>query len=428
MSSPSGGSGPILERLLGLGVRLDLGPFRALLGALGDPQEAAPALLVAGTNGKGSVAVLVDFALRAAGYETVLATSPHLVRPHERIRLDGAEIGEPALASILERVVRAAPAATPPTYFEALVAAAFLAGAEAGVDAFVLEVGLGGRLDATNACEPAVSVVTRVALDHRAELGSSLAAIAIEKAGVFRRDRVAVVAAQSADAAAALTAAAHAVGARERKVSATVRTRRHRSRGLGGHELKLETALDRYHFELALAGDHQVDNAHAALAACEELARAALPRLQTSAIERGFSAARWPGRLESIAVRGTAITLLLDAAHNPDGCAALARFLAALGRPHLLLFGALADKEARAMLAQLAPAATAIVLTRPESPRALDPRELARECGPGAIVECDPHAAADCALELARNRGVDLVVAGGSIYLIGPLREHFASG
>ncbi|MCB1032441.1 MAG: bifunctional folylpolyglutamate synthase/dihydrofolate synthase, partial [Acidobacteria bacterium] len=185
MSSPSGGSGGILEPLLGLGVRLDLGPFRALLGALGDPQLAAPALLVAGTNGKGSVAALADSALRAAGYRTALATSPHLARPHERIRIDGVEISESELAATLRRIVAAAPESLPPTYFEALVATAFLAGADRRVDAFVLEVGLGGRLDATNACDPVVSVVTRIALDHRAELGGTLGAIAREKAGIL---------------------------------------------------------------------------------------------------------------------------------------------------------------------------------------------------------------------------------------------------
>ncbi len=414
-----------LERLLAAGVRLDLAPFRALLAALGDPQRAAPALIVAGTNGKGSVATLADAALRAAGYRTALATSPHLERPHERVRLDGIEIGERELAALLDRLLAAAPG--PPTYFEALVAVALLAGAEAGVDAFVLEVGLGGRLDATNACDAEVAAVTRIALDHTAELGPTLAAIAREKAGVFRGGRPAIVAPQEPEAAAALTAAARAVGARERRVADTVTLVSREPRGLAGQRLRLATARDHYTLDLALPGAHQADNAATAVAALQELAAARFPALDRAAIEHGFAAARWPGRLEALDSGVAGITLLVDAAHNPDGCRALAHFLAELGRPHVLLFGALADKDAAAMLAALAPGAAAVVLARPDSPRALDPAALASAV-PGCAIEPDPERALALALGRAAERGLDLVVAAGSIYLIAPLRARRASG
>ena len=424
MSAPS--SAGLLAPLEARGVRLDLGPFRRLLAALGDPQRAAPALIVAGTNGKGSVTALVDAALAAAGYRTVVATSPHLVSPHERIRIGGAAIAEPALAATLARVLAAASAETQPTYFEALVGAAFLAGAEAGVDAFVLEVGLGGRLDATNAAEPVVSAVTRIALDHVAELGPTLAAIAGEKAGVFRAGRAAVVAAQEPEADRALAAAAAAAGARLRRVADSVRVRQAEFRGLAGHRLELATARASYRFELALAGDHQVDNACAALATAEELATAGFARLAGAAIERGFAAARWPARLESLPAGDGRSIVLLDGAHNPDGCRALARFLDRLGRPYALLFGALADKRVADMLPALAAPATAVVLTRPDSPRAAQPAGLLPLLGARA-AEAEVEPAPERALARALARSPGLVVACGSLYLVGRLRARLAA-
>lgn len=414
------GSAEILAELSGHGVRLGLGPFRELLAALGHPERCAPAVLIAGTNGKGSVAALLDAALAAGGYSTLRATSPHLTRPHERVRLRGAPIDEPRLAQLLARVLAAAPALTPPTYFEALVAAAFLAGAEAAVDAQVLEVGLGGRLDATNAADATVAVVTRIGLDHVAELGPTLGAIAREKAGVFRPGAPAVVGAQPAEAAAALAAAAAAAGAPLVRAAALVAIERAAFRGLDGHRLELATRGASYRLDLALAGEHQVDNAVTALAAAEQLAALGFPALDRTAVERGFAAARWPGRLEAVTAPGGA-TVLFDAAHNADGCAALARFLERLGRPFALLFGALADKQIEAMLPPLADRATAVVLTRPDSPRALDPAELVRRAGALARpprLEVEPRRA----LEVALAASPGLLVVAGSITLVGPLR------
>jgi dihydrofolate synthase/folylpolyglutamate synthase len=409
-----------LERL---GIRLDLGPMRELLDRLGRPERAVPVVLVAGTNGKGSTAAMLESIARAAGLSTGLATSPHLERVEERVRLDGRPIDEGRLAELLERVLAAAGASPhgAPTYFEALVAAGFLAFADAAVDLAVVEVGLGGRLDATNCAEPALSVITPIALDHTELLGTTLAAVAREKAGILRRDRSAVLAAQASEADRELALAAARAGARIRRAGELVSVRASRDRGLEGTDLDLVLGGAAIQARLALAGEHQVGNAATAVAAARVLDGDGVVPLPAGAIAAGLASARWPGRLEPIPVGGA--TVLLDAAHNPHGVAALARFLDRLGRPFVLLFGALADKEVTAMLPPLAARARAVVLTRPVSARALDPADLAGL--PGAAppeLEPDPAAALDAALARARELGPGLVVACGSLYLVGPLR------
>jgi dihydrofolate synthase/folylpolyglutamate synthase len=411
-----------LERL---GIRLDLGPMRELLDRLGRPERAVPVVLVAGTNGKGSTAAMLESIARAAGLSTGLATSPHLERVEERIRLGGRPVETARLEALVERVLAAA-AGSPhgaPTYFEALVAAGFLAFADAGVDLAVVEVGLGGRLDATNCSEPALAVITPIALDHTELLGATLAAVAREKAGILRRGRSAVVADQAVEADRALARAAVAIGARMTRTEALVEVRVARDRGLEGTDLTLAIGGIEVATRLALAGAHQVGNAATAVAAARMLDRERVSRLPPAAIAAGLAAARWPGRLEPIPVGGA--TVLLDAAHNPHGVEALARFLDRLGRPFVLLFGALADKQVGAMLPPLAARARAVVLTRPSSDRALDPGQLAGclAAGTRPTVEADPGAALDAALAAARGLGTDLVVACGSLYLIGPLRS-----
>lgn len=412
-----------LERL---GVRLDLAPMRALLDRLGRPECAVPVVLVAGTNGKGSTASMLESIARAAGLSTGLATSPHLERVEERIRLDGRPIETTQLESLIDRVLAAA-AGSPhgaPTYFEALVAAGFLAFADAAVDLAVVEVGLGGRLDATNCAEPTLSVITPIALDHTELLGPTLAAVAREKAGILRRDRSAVVAAQDAEADRALAAAAADVGARYARADGLVGLRPARDLGLAGTEVHLEIGGRSLPARVSLAGAHQLGNAATAAAAALVLDCEGTIAIPTAAITAGLEAVRWPGRLESIPL-GDA-TVLLDAAHNPHGVAALASFLDRLGRPFVLLFGALADKEVSAMLPPLARRARAVVLTRPASDRALGPADLAGLLDPttAPILEPDPDRALAGALATARRHGTDLVVACGSLYLIGPLRAR----
>lgn len=415
----------ILEELERLGVRLGLDTFRILLERLGHPERRMPVVLVAGTNGKGSTAAMLASIARSAGARTGLATSPHLEHVEERARVDGRPISSDELDRHLRAILAAtAEAGLPdPTYFEATTAAAFLAFAEAGVDLAVVEVGMGGRLDATNAADPVLSIVTPVALDHIAELGTTPAAVAGEKAGIFRAGRPAVISHQEPVAGAALAAAAARLGARLVPREQRARVVSAAWRGLAGHGLRLDLGDEMLDLDLPLAGEHQIENAATAVAAARVLDAEGILAIDDDALRAGVAAARWPGRLEPIAVPGASSTLLLDAAHNPHGCEALGSFLDRLGRPFTLLFGALGDKQVDGMLPPLAERARAVVLTRPDSPRAVDPAVL-RELVPAgrSLDVVEPPAAA---LESALATGCDLVVACGSIYLIGALRARF---
>ena len=420
----------ILDELAPLGIRLELEPFRALLAALGSPERDLATVLVAGTNGKGTVSALLASVARAAGLRTGLYTSPHLERWEERVRLDGDEIESAALAEALERVLAAVRDndLEMPTPFEALTAAAFLLFRAAGVELAVLEVGLGGRLDATNAASPILAVVTRIALDHRELLGVEVAAIAREKAGIFRAGIPAVAGAQQDAAACALAEAAQRIGAPLHSAAAEATVEAAQWRGLAGHRLLLRTPVARRLLDLPLAGEHQLDNAVTAVRAAELLA-ARFPAIDDRAIARGLAGARWPGRLEALASPLPGVTVLLDAAHNPDGCAALTRFLARLGKSYVLVFGVLADKQVEAMLPPLGAAARAVVLTRPPSPRALAPDALAPRAPAGVPVAIvpEPTAALARAFDYAMERNAELVVVAGSIYLVGAIRGGLPS-
>jgi dihydrofolate synthase/folylpolyglutamate synthase len=395
----------LLERLFALrrfGVRPGLDGMRALLDGLGRPERELAAVHIAGTNGKGSTAAFAEALLRADGRRTGLYTSPHLLRFTERVRVDGEELGEDEAAELGERVLAARPEST---FFEVATAIAFLAFRARGVEVAVIEAGLGGRLDSTNVIErPLATVVTGIALDHADVLGPTLVDIAREKAGIFKPGAPAVLACDDAGARAELERVARAVGAPLVRLGVEIEAARTpdglRYRGPGG---PLDTV------PLGLDGAHQARNAALALAAL-----ASTPLAPSDAARRrGLGAARWPGRLERLAP-----DLLVDAAHNPDGARVLASELRqiAAGRGVALVFGAVADKDAAGMLAELAPLADAIVLTRPPSPRALDPEAL-RPLAPGARVVPDPAAA----LAAARRPG-GLAVVCGSLFLVGQVR------
>jgi dihydrofolate synthase/folylpolyglutamate synthase len=248
--------------------------------------------------------------------------------------------------------------------------------------------------------------------------------VAREKAGILRAGRTAILAAQSDEARRVIAGAAEAIGARIVDAARLAGIRATFDRGLGGTDVTLELAGRELATRVALAGDHQLGNAATAAAAALAVDRQRVATIAPEAIATGLATARWPGRLE--AIETGAATVLLDAAHNPHGVEALARFLDRLGRPCVLLFGALADKETSAMLPPLARRARAVVLTRPVSDRALDPAALAATLDPAvpSRLEPEPAAALDTALERARALGIDLVVACGSLYLIGPLRSR----
>jgi len=393
-----------LEGLSPLSMRFGLSRVERALQALGHPERAAPVLHVAGTNGKGSTCAMAAASLRAAGLRVGLYTSPHLVAFNERIQVDGAPLSDADLAAAVEAVRAASPwheAGAPEdrlTYFEVATLAAFVHLARARVDVAVVEVGLGGRLDATNAVAPAVTAVARIGLDHTQLLGETVEAVAREKAGIFKPGVPAVIHAwQPPGVRELLAAEAARVGA------------------------PLTVAPAGWSGPLALLGPHQQGNAGLAAAALRALRAAGLP-VGEEAIAEGLATARWPGRLERVG------EVLLDGAHNPDGAAALAAALSALhpGRPAELVFGVLADKDHRGMLSALAPVVRRLHLVTPASARA---RPAAEVAGLAALLglPADVHGGVAEALACARGAaaggvGAGPVVVAGSLYLVGEAR------
>jgi dihydrofolate synthase/folylpolyglutamate synthase len=408
--------------------------MRGLLAALGSPQLRFPAVLVAGSNGKGSTAALLAAMAGAAGYRTGLYTSPHLETVEERLRIDGRAVGGERLGELLEEVVACAERRLghSPTYFEAVTAAAFLWFAAERVDLAVVEVGLGGRLDATNVSEPVLSLITSISLEHRELLGDTLAAIAREKAGILRAGRPALSWVEDREAAGALREVAAELGASlhaaegEVTIAGTVAGGLGGANGWEGQAVTLVTPLARRELRIGLLGRHQAHNLALAVRAAELLAGLGFPALDGRAMAAGAAACRWPGRGEAVPLPGGR-RVLLDAAHNTEGAAALGELLSEIG-PRTgsldLIFGVLGDKDAGEMLDRLAPLARNLVFTTVPTPRSRAAAELPaliRSARPGAqvLVEPSPAVALDRALAL----GADTLVACGSIFLVGELRQ-----
>ena len=421
---PSDGTDP-LARLSGLdrfGIRPGLDTIRRLTAALGNPHDAYPSIIVAGTNGKGSVTAMIDSALRAAGYRVGRYTSPHLTSVTERFTVDGAAIDEPALRAETARVFRRADAlsatAQPPTFFETTTAIALSWFRRARVDAAVLEVGLGGRLDATNVVTPVAGVLTPVGLDHQAQLGDTLEAIAAEKAGVVKPGMIVVTTETRPAALAVFEETCRRCGARLVRAAAdtAVAVRGPASAPL----IEVTTPNRRYPpFRPALAGAHQQSNAAGAIRLLETLAETGLP-VAADAVVRGLSDVAWPGRLDLVRVPGRG-SVLLDAAHNPAAAAALARYLRDTFPDRLpIVCAVMRDKDADGIIDRLAPCASRIVCTAPDTPRATAPRALAERVRARAslpvTVEDDPRRALDAAWRTAPT-----VCATGSVFLVGEL-------
>jgi len=393
--------------------------MRALVEELGHPERSYPTLLISGTNGKGSVAASVDAVLNASGLRSGLYTSPHLVRVHERIRVCGVEITGAALARSVgqvrdaaERLVGLRTLAQHPTYFEVLTAAAFDHFRRQRVDVAVLEVGLGGRLDATNVAEPLASAIVSVDLDHQEFLGHSLREIAAEKAGVLRRGRATVLGPLPEEARARVEARAREIGAP--LVDAMEETRV----SIGRESVDVATPVGSYRDVRPLPGAHQHDNLRVAIRLLEEAKGAGIP-VDLGRVREGIGATRWPGRLEHISGDPP---LLLDGAHNPAGARALAAELR-LRRPFVLLFGAMADKDLEAITRELFPLADGLVLTAPRMARAASPEEVRARAGEPArtaVLEPNPRLALRAARSLAGPRR--LVVVAGSLYLVGEVK------
>jgi dihydrofolate synthase / folylpolyglutamate synthase len=428
-SQPAGRAQQILGRLEVLGIRLGLDSMRGLLAALGDPQRRFPAVLIAGSNGKGSTSALLASMVAAAGYRTGLYTSPHLEVVEERLRLDGRAIDEAGLGELLATVVSCAEREQghSPTYFEAVTAAAFLWFAAEAVDLAIVEVGMGGRLDATNLCEPLLSLITSISLEHREHLGNTVAEIAGEKAGILRRGRPALSWVEDPAAAAAIRSAARVTGARLHVAQSEVRIEECEDRGWDGQEVTLVTPIARHWLSVSLPGRHQRRNLGLAVRAAEMLAGLGFAALGPDAVARGAAACRWPGRGERVRLPDGR-QVLLDAAHNAEGAAVLAELLAAAALPGGgadMVFGVLGDKDAGEMLGLLLPHLRRLVLTTAPSPRARPVAELqAIVSGAQAAVQVLVAPEPEDALERALNLGGETLVICGSIFLVGDLRRR----
>lgn len=403
------------------GIRLGVERMAAALEDRGHPERGLRFIHVAGTNGKGSVSAMLESCLRAAGYKTGLFTSPHLHRWVERIRIGGRPLGEAEatrrIGDVLQHFGRAgAPEAT---FFELTNLIAVEAFRDHGCQIVVLEVGLGGRLDSTNAFPSELACITRIAFDHMAVLGNDLASIAREKAGILKPRAPLVCGVREPEALAVIRERARELGvpalfidrdfeatARGRAGGFTVRVGERRVTGLG----------------LRLRGQYQLDNAAVAVAALARLSEAGLP-VPVAAIRRGLLRTRWPGRLERIAGRPT---VLLDAAHNPDGCRALATHLDTLprsrapGARRVLLFSAMHDKDLAQMLQALGPRFDRVIYAPLPMPRAAPLKQLQ-----AALAGVGARSVADGLARARRAAGPSgLVVVAGSIFLIAAARAR----
>ena len=403
------------------GVKLGLDGIRGLLSLLDHPERAYPSVLIAGTNGKGSTAATLDALLRAHGRRTGLYTSPHLVRPRDADPLVGDDLDDPTLQALLRelhaRIVAAlgeGRLAAHPSFFEVMTGTALLAFARAGVDVAVLEVGLGGRLDATNVVEARASVIVGVDFDHMATLGPTLAAIAGEKAGIVKPGRPVISGVVQPEARAVLEAACAAASAPLHHVLEITEVRQEEDASW-----RLTTPRRVYAgLRPVLQGRHQIHNLRVAVLAFETVAEDLGLAVVESRVRDGIASVRWPGRLQRVDGRPP---LLLDGAHNAAGAAALAQELGRRGEAApVLLFGAMRDKDLAEILGPLAERASAVVLTRPRVDRAAEPALLAEALPLGipALLEPDVSRALALARALARRDDRQVLVSG-SLYLVG---------
>ena len=406
----------------------DLGRMTALLEILGNPHLAVPTIHIAGTKGKGSTAAMVDAVLTAAGYRTGFYSSPHLHTFRERIRRDTQPVGETEFAGLVVAVKPAAQRLAanadwgPASLFEFMTAMAFHCFAQERVDFQTIEVGLGGRLDATNVVSPAVCAITSISLDHIAILGDTVGAIAADKAGIIKAGVPAVIAPQDPEALTPIVAAAQEKQAPLIRVGRDVTWAGGRLDG-DGQELTAQGRLGSYNLRIPLLGPHQQENAAVAVAVLETLQEQGYS-IPEQAIVAGMAAVQWPGRME---VLGRRPTLVADGAHNVYSVAAL---LAALPqcfdyRRLILIAGFSRDKSVAGMVELLAKDQPQVIAARSRHPRSVPPAAIAdlfRRNGVDPVAERDTVAAA---LALARELAgpEDLILAAGSLFVAAELRE-----
>jgi dihydrofolate synthase/folylpolyglutamate synthase len=418
--------------------KFDLAHMWVLLEALEHPERRFPSVLIAGTNGKGSSAATLASILASSGYKTGLYTSPHLVRINERMRIKGKAIADDDFALIhdlvdrtAERLVTEGDLPWHPSFFEMLTAIAFEYFSREKLDIAVLEVGMGGRLDATNVVEPRVSVITDISFDHQKFLGNTLTEIAREKAGIIRPNGAVVTLPQSPEANDVVGNNILALGAKGINAVPYVPPVSPNSEQylLPGHEkagyvakYPLSVMGKDIAVETPLVGRHQLRNVALAIAAAVELAGHGFAAITPSTIERGIRETRWPGRFQVLPATADFPEVVFDVAHNPAGAWALRSTLSATyeERPLVFVFGAMRDKAIREMAEILFPLAGCVIATHVDNPRAATPAEI-RAAAHRLSVELEDAPDVSSALGKARaaagTRG--LVVVTGSIYIVG---------
>jgi dihydrofolate synthase / folylpolyglutamate synthase len=437
-----------VDRLLALGHELaqtpsqkfDLAHMRVLLQALDHPERHFPSVLIAGTNGKGSTAATLASILRASGLKTGLYTSPHLVRINERIRVNGEEISDDDFAflqgevdRVAEKLVERAVLPWHPSFFEMVTAIALEHFAREKIELAVLEVGMGGRLDATNVVEPRVSVITDISLDHQRFLGNTVTEIAREKVGIIRAGGAVVTLPQQPEANDVIGNTILQLGARAVNAVPYVPPVSPGSSQYLVRRSKQENSEYIYRYPLTLLGKqvlvetplvgrHQLRNVALAIAAAVELDRQGFGSITPESIERGIRETRWPGRFQAIAARPGWPEMVIDVAHNPAGAWALRSALSERyeDRRLIFIFGAMRDKAIAEMTEILFPLADRVIATRPQNPRAASPEEVQQAATrTGVEVEAveEIETATERARALASPAGV--IVVTGSIYLVG---------
>ena len=413
--------------------KFDLAHMRRLAGELGNPQRRLQSVLIAGTNGKGSTAATLASIVQAAGYRTGLYTSPHLLRVNERMQINQEPISDAEFAVIYERVeavsrdlVKRGELPWHPSFFEMLTAMAFEYFASAGVDLAVLEVGMGGRLDATNIADPCISVITDIDFDHQKFLGNTLPEIAREKAGILRPKGTVVLLPQhplvnDALGKAIMDLDAHAVSAVKHMPPMTPGADLIYGPRPGHSTFSLAVMGEEIRVDFPLAGRHQLRNMALAITTAEQLNQCGF-HISPRDVERGIRMTRWPARFQVIPPEEGFPEVVLDVAHNPAGAWALRSTLSTFyeDRPLTFVFGSMRDKAIGEIADILFPLAERVIATQAENPRASSPREIA-EAGSHAQTEILQEKSVRSALERARslagNNGV--IVITGSIYIVG---------
>jgi dihydrofolate synthase/folylpolyglutamate synthase len=445
--------------------KFDLAHMRVLLQATGHPELRFPSVLIAGTNGKGSTAAALASILRASGLKTGLYTSPHLVRINERIRVNGEEISDDNFASlhaevdrVAEKLVESADLPWHPSFFEMMTAIAFEHLAREKVDLAVLEVGMGGRLDATNVVNPRVSVITDISLDHQKYLGNTLTEIAREKVGILRSGGVAVVLPQQPEANDVIGHTILELGSRavnavpyvppvspgsfeylvpsiEESNSAgdekllTTKDAKQDAKDAKKYIYRypLQVLGEEILVETSLVGRHQLRNMALAIAAAVELHQQGFSGITAKSIESGIREARWAARFQVIAAQAGWPEIVIDVAHNPAGAWALRSALSERygDRPLIFVFGAMRDKAISEMTEILFPLAERVIATQPDNPRAASPQEI-QQAAARTSIEIEPIEKVEQALERARSlaKAGTVLVITGSIYLVGEVMRR----